>query len=89
MPEKKIEISIEGERFRAAGRQPIADGWRVLMPSVEAEEEPRGSDDDAPKEQLEQEDDPDLERRRRKMDQFAGPPGPGVAFYQKLGDYWT
>ena len=46
--ETKIEIAIEGQRFRAAGRQPIADGWRALIPSVEAEEEPQWSDDDAP-----------------------------------------
>jgi DNA topoisomerase-3 len=46
--ETKIEVAIEGERFRASGRQPIAEGWRVLIPSVEPEEEPQGSDDEAP-----------------------------------------
>lgn len=46
------------------------------------------SDDEAPNEQLEQEDDPDLERRRQKVERFVSPPGPGDAFYQKLGDYW-
>lgn len=46
--ETKIELAIEGERFRASGRQPIADGWRVLIPSVDAEEEPKESDDEAP-----------------------------------------
>lgn len=33
--------------------------------------------------------DPDLPDRRRKMEELAGPPDPGFAFYQKLGDYWT
>jgi DNA topoisomerase-3 len=46
--ETKIEVVIEGECFRASGRQPIADGWRVLIPSVEAEEEPQGAEGEAP-----------------------------------------
>ncbi len=45
--ETKIEVAIEGERFRASGRQPIADGWRVLIPSVDADEEAKDSDDEA------------------------------------------
>ena len=32
--ETKIELAIEGERFRAAGRQTIAEGWRGLIPNA-------------------------------------------------------
>ncbi len=38
--ETKIEIAIEGERFRAIGRQTVAEGWRALIPKVEADEDP-------------------------------------------------
>ncbi|MFD1329955.1 hypothetical protein [Mycoplana ramosa] len=33
--------------------------------------------------------DPDLARRRSRMEEFVGPPDPGFAFYQRLGEYWT
>lgn len=37
----------------------------------------------------EAEPDSDLARRRGRVEEFVGPPDPGVVFYQKLGDYWT
>jgi DNA topoisomerase III len=37
--ETKIELAVDGERFRASGRRTIAEGWRILIPTVEAEEE--------------------------------------------------
>ena len=37
--ETKIEISIAGERFRASGRQTIAEGWRVLFAPLAADDE--------------------------------------------------
>ncbi len=36
-----------------------------------------------------QADTPDMERRRRKVEELVGPPDPGFAYYQKLGEYWT
>jgi DNA topoisomerase-3 len=44
--ETKIELAIEGERFRATGRQIIADGWRALVPPVEAEDGPKELEDE-------------------------------------------
>lgn len=37
--ETKLEIAIEGERFRVSGRQAIADGWRRLVTPFADEEE--------------------------------------------------
>ncbi len=34
-------------------------------------------------------DTPEMARRRQKIDDLVGPPDPGFAFYQKLGEYWT
>lgn len=34
-------------------------------------------------------DTPDIERRRRKIEDLVGPPDPGFAYYQKRGEYWT
>lgn len=48
----------------------------------DAEEEPADQQQAA-------EADPDLARRRRKLEELAGPPDPGFVFYQRLGDYWT
>ncbi|MBD9374208.1 hypothetical protein IB238_16420 [Rhizobium sp. ARZ01] len=47
-----------------------------------------GNDQDLPMEQ-EPVADPDLARRRSRIEAFVGPPDPGFTFYQKLGDYWT
>lgn len=44
--ETKIELAIEGERFRASGRQTIADGWRALFPTVEADDDPKEPEDE-------------------------------------------
>jgi DNA topoisomerase-3 len=37
--ETKIELSIAGERFRASGRQTVAEGWRVLFAPLAADDE--------------------------------------------------
>jgi len=37
----------------------------------------------------EEPEDPDMARRREKTAALVGPLEPGLAFYQKLGDYWT
>lgn len=34
-------------------------------------------------------DTPEMAKRRQKIDDLVGPPDPGFAFYQKLGEYWT
>ena len=39
--ETKIELAIDGERFRATGRQTIADGWSALIPKIQEEEDRR------------------------------------------------
>ena len=44
--ETKIELAIEGECFRAAGRQTVAEGWRALIPRVEADEDRRAPEDE-------------------------------------------
>ena len=44
--ETKIELAIEGERFRAAGRQTIAEGWRGLIPNAEAVDDHRNERED-------------------------------------------
>jgi DNA topoisomerase-3 len=36
--ETRIEIEVTGERFRASGRQPIAEGWRNLVSVPPAQE---------------------------------------------------
>ncbi|WP_141402055.1 hypothetical protein [Rhizobium subbaraonis] len=36
-----------------------------------------------------QADSADTERRRRRVEELVGPPDPGFAYYQKLGEYWT
>jgi len=46
--ETKIELAIEGERFRAAGRQTVAEGWRALIPKVDADEERKEPKDEEP-----------------------------------------
>jgi DNA topoisomerase III len=45
--EMKIELSIQDERFRAWGRQTVAEGWRSLVPNVEADNDQEEADDDA------------------------------------------
>ena len=42
----KIELAIEGERFTAAGRETIAEGWRVLVPNLEADEDRKKPEDE-------------------------------------------
>ncbi|MCD2183967.1 hypothetical protein [Rhizobium sp. GN54] len=37
----------------------------------------------------EETDTPEMAKRRRKIEDLVGPPDPGFAFYQKLGEYWT
>ena len=37
--ETRIELSIEGERFRVSGRQPVTEGWRVLFAPVAPDED--------------------------------------------------
>jgi DNA topoisomerase-3 len=47
--ETKIELSVEGERLRASGRETITDGWRAVLPKApeaEAEEEGPTVDDE-------------------------------------------
>jgi DNA topoisomerase-3 len=44
--ETKIELSIEGERFRASGRQTIAEGWRVVIPKIDADEDQERPEED-------------------------------------------
>lgn len=57
------------------------------------ENEPGEGNEDAGDEDLQTEQpadaDPDLAGRRSKIAELVGPPDPGFAFYQRLGDYWT
>lgn len=44
----RVEVLVEGERFRASTRQVISDGWRaVIAPTPVDEDEKRSGDDDA------------------------------------------
>ena len=44
--ETKLEIVVEGERFRASGRQPSSEGWRALVARVPDDEENQSADQD-------------------------------------------
>ena len=44
--ETKLEIVVEGERFRASGRQPSSEGWRALVARVPDDEEIQHTDQD-------------------------------------------
>jgi DNA topoisomerase III len=43
----QIEIEVAGERFRASGRQPIAEGWRRVIGSAAAEVDDSDAADEA------------------------------------------
>jgi DNA topoisomerase-3 len=46
--ETTLEVDIEGERFRASGRQTISEGWRTLIAPLPVEEKPDTAEDDPP-----------------------------------------
>jgi DNA topoisomerase-3 len=46
--ETKIEVAIEGERFRASGRQTISEGWRAVITPIRADEEHDDADGERP-----------------------------------------
>jgi DNA topoisomerase-3 len=45
--EAKIEVLVGGELFRAAGRQTVAEGWRVLAAGPSPDDPAEDRDDDA------------------------------------------